>query len=555
MADQESLLNQVYLEIGGMAAEKATELIGDLVSLTVESSLHLADSATITVHDRQLKWTDEQGLEPGKTLKISAKTGDRDHPIFDGEIVGLEPEFSPESPRFVIRAFDRLHRLSRGKKTRSFVNVTDGDVVKKLAGEAGLSTSLGPTTQVHKYLFQHNETNLEFLRRRASALGYVIYVEGKKLHFKEPKADGDTVELQWAATLTEFHPRLSTMNQVSSVTVRGWDPEKRQEIVGRAGEGNGVPAVGERRRGGALAKDAFGIEATALGADIPVREQGRADAMAKAIAERHASAFIEAEGSCGGQPKIVAGTPLKISAVGDRFSGTYVVTNCRHEYRLDKTFVTHFNVSGQNPSSLLATLAPKEKAPSIHGVVVAIVTDNQDPDGLGRVKLKYPWLASDQESFWARIVIVGGGPERGIAFYPEIDDEVLVGFEHGDIHHPYVLGGLWNGVDKPAISNSDAIKSSKVQKRVIKTRVGHKITLDDDDGGGGITIEDKSGNSIVLDTGSNSLKVKVQGDVSIEAQGSMKLKATGSVEISGMGVKIDGGGGTVDVKGTMVNLN
>ena len=94
-----------------------------------------------------------------------------------------------------------------------------------------------------------------------------------------------------------------------------------------------------------------------------------------------------------------------------------------------------------------------------------------------------------------------------------------------------------------------------MQKRVIKSRYGHTVTLDDTDGGGGITIADRAGNQIQLDTGSNALKVKTQGDVSIEAQGNLTLKAQGQIDIEGMGVTVNGGAGTVDVKGSLINLN
>ena len=553
-----ALLNQVHLEIDGQLHD---ELVADLVALTVESSLHLPDSATLVLHDSRLHWIDQQTLDPGKSLRIKANTDGKDHLVFDGEIVGLEPAFSVDAVRLVVRAFDRLHRLSRGRKVRSFVNVTDGDVAKKLAGEAGLGFK-GKAGPVHKYLFQNNETNLEFLRKRAAALGFVVYVDGKTLHFTEPKADGPVVELQWAATLSEFHPCLTTVDQVTGTVVRGWDPEKKKEIVSRAQTNEGGPEVGVGKPGGSLAEQAFGGNATNQGSHIPVRDQESADAMAKALAGQHASRFIEAEAVCAGNPQILAGSPVKIASLGTRFSGTYLVTSCRHEYGEDKSFKTHFSVSGQNPSTLLSLLA--STAPPKHtGLAIAIVTDNQDPDGLGRVKVKYPWLASDQASFWSRVVSVGAGVDRGISFLPEIEDEVLVGFEQGDIHQPYILGGLWNGVDKPPKDAKAAVSGGKVQKRVIQTRVGHKILFDDTDGGGGIEIVDKSGNSIKLDTASNSLKITVQGDVKIDATGNVEVKASGkcnvsasaSVEIKGMSAKLDGGGGPVTVKGTLINLN
>ena len=118
-----------------------------------------------------------------------------------------------------------------------------------------------------------------------------------------------------------------------------------------------------------------------------------------------------------------------------------------------------------------------------------------------------------------------------------------------------MLGGLWNGQDKPALAQGEAVSGGKVQRRVIRSRTGHKITLDDSDGGGGVTVEDKKGNKVFLDAAGNAMQLKVQGDMTLEAQGNLTLKAQGQVKITGMGVDVDGGGGTVDVKGSLINLN
>ncbi|ETX05496.1 MAG: hypothetical protein ETSY2_22635, partial [Candidatus Entotheonella gemina] len=104
---------------------------------------------------------------------------------------------------------------------------------------------------------------------------------------------------------------------------------------------------------------------------------------------------------------------------------------------------------------LTQLLAPNEQANRVYGMVVAGVTNNQDPEGLGRVKVKFPWLSDRDESHWARIAMPMAGPERGFYFLPEVDDEVLVAFEHGLIEWPYVLGALWNGKDTPPESNGD----------------------------------------------------------------------------------------------------
>src|SRR5664280_3415392 len=107
----------------------------------------------------------------------------------------------------------------------------------------------------------------------------------------------------------------------------------------------------------------------------------------------------------------------------------------------------------------------------ITGVVVGVVTNNQDPDGFGRVKVKFPWLSDVDESDWARVAAPMAGNKRGFYFLPEVDDEVLVAFEHGDVRFPYVLGALWNGKDAPPATNGDG----KNNVRVIQSRSGHVI--------------------------------------------------------------------------------
>ena len=131
----------------------------------------------------------------------------------------------------------------------------------------------------------------------------------------------------------------------------------------------------------------------------------------------------------------------------------------------------------------------------INGVVVGIVTNIDDPDGQGRVRVKFPWLKDEQESHWARVMSFMAGKERGAVFRPEVDDEVLVLFEHGDMRFPYVIGAVWNGQDEmPSERGADADNNL----RIIKSRSGHQIILDDTDGSEKVTIVDKEGNSVEM---------------------------------------------------------
>ena len=211
--------------------------------------------------------------------------------------------------------------------------------------------------------------------------------------------------------------------------------------------------------------------------------------------------------------------------------------------------------------NLLSNIEQQEATGNrIYGIVVGVVTNNQDPDNMGRVKVKFPWLSDTDESYWARLATPMAGKDRGLYVLPEIDDEVLIAFEHGDVRFPYVLGALWNGQDKPPEQNSDG----KNNIRMIKSRSGHIIRLNDEEGEETIEIIDKSGkNSIAIDTANNAIAITSNQDITLKAtNGTIKLEAQ-NVEIkssadtkieasAGMDIKATG---TMNVRGATINLN
>lgn len=212
----------------------------------------------------------------------------------------------------------------------------------------------------------------------------------------------------------------------------------------------------------------------------------------------------------------------------------------------------------------LLTDDKKESGGNVEGVAIAVVTNNNDPQHLGRVKVQYPWREGSPESDWVRVASLASGKERGTLWIPEAKDEVLVAFEKGDIDHPFVLGSLWNGVDKPPDKNEDAENNTKMiktrsghelrffdkkgeEKIEIKTQGGHVLLMDDKSAAAQIEIKDSSGqNKITIKTVGNSLtiesglslKIKSQ-TIDIEAGASMNIKASGTLSIQGALVKIN----------------
>lgn len=211
--------------------------------------------------------------------------------------------------------------------------------------------------------------------------------------------------------------------------------------------------------------------------------------------------------------------------------------------------------------SITDILEQKKRSDSrIYGVVVGIVTNNKDTEKLGRVKVKIPRLSGEDESNWARVTSFMAGKERGAFFLPEVDDEVLVAFEYGDINMPYVIGSLWNGKDVPPENNSDG----KNNIRVIRSRSGHVITLDDSDGSEQIKIMDKTQkNMIIIDAKNNKISIKSDKDIELSApNGKVTIEAMDIVTKSTASTKIEAtssvdvkASGNLNIKGAMVNIN
>ncbi|MEE4218650.1 MAG: phage baseplate assembly protein V [Xanthomonadales bacterium] len=213
-----------------------------------------------------------------------------------------------------------------------------------------------------------------------------------------------------------------------------------------------------------------------------------------------------------------------------------------------------------NSDALRALFAPRERTDRFYGVVIGVVTNNQDPENMHRVKVRFPWLSDDVESNWARVAASMAGGDRGAYFLPEVDDEVLVAFEHGRVDHPYVLGSLWNGKDGAPESNADGQNNH----RTIKSRSGHVLRLNDTSGNETIEIIDKSGkNRIIVDTVKNSITIEADADITVRSSiGKLTLQANGIEVKSQAGISVQAAqsidlkaSAQVTVKGATIHLN
>lgn len=536
------------IEVGGTALAEDLEV--SLEQVVVDDHLHLPDMFLLCFRDIARDVLKRGRFQVGATVKITvpaAGAGSGDV-LIDGEVTTLEADYDALGSRAIVRGYDGSHRLHRGRTTQTYRNVKDSDIARTVAQRVGLGTgTIDDSQTTHDHVSQVNLSNWDFLGARASEIGFEVAVTEQKLHFRKPTPSSDApgegdlqtsnlLQLVFGADLLEFRPRVSSAEQVKQVNVRGWDAQRKEAVVGSA------PAATTSAQlptsPGQLAH-VFG-DPTYSSVDHPFSSQAEVDAAARAIADQIGSAAAEAEGVARGNPKLKAGAAVSIAVVADDFAGRYTLTHSRHIFDA-QGYRTWFEVSGRQDRSLLGLVGggvngTGPAAPSrIAGVVVGLVTDNADPAGMGRVKLKFPWLADDYESDWARMTQLAAGPDSGACFLPEVNDEVLVAFEFGDVRLPIVVGGLHNGQDKPRLGDG-LFDNGKVKRRGVVSRQGHRVVLFDDPGKSGIALITSGGSiRVSLNETSNQIHLYCQGKIVLEAQGDLTLSSQQNISLQAQG--------------------
>lgn len=525
--------SQLNLTIGGAALDNEGQTL--VAEVTVEQHTHLPHMVWIRLYDPELKLLDDGPFDLTKEVQITAQTASgATVALFKGEITALEPAFNEGmNAELLVRGYDRLHRLYRESKSRAFRNIKDSDLAERITQEAGLAIGeITPTSIIYDHVYQANQSNLAFLMQRAWRIGYECFVDEAKLYFRRPNPKAEGVTLTWGDELLSFHPRMSLAEQVDEVIVKGWDPEKQTTIIGRADQGGLYPTLQEAKNGAAWAAERFGRGKVTI-VNQPLLNQAEADLLATARLNELSGAFVEAHGVAFRRPDIRAGKTVTLRGLGKRFSGVYLVTSATHSFT-SAGLTTTFAVRGARSGLLTEPISSESLLDRWFGLVTAVVTNTDDPKQWGRVKLKFPWLADDAESDWARVMGIGAGPQAGLFIMPEVNDEVVVAFVHGEFSHPIVLGGLWNGQHALPADASAVPGGKKPGVRTLYSLHGQKITLDDV-------------NKKLIIEGNGDLEIKATGDLTIKTDGNIKLAAGADIDLDASG--------QVTITGTTINLN
>jgi phage protein D len=205
--------------------------------IKVTDWLRLPDVCTVAVGyesepEKPYDNLDKSAFKIGATLEVKLGSIEETttQTLFKGEIVTVEPDFQAGGVDMVVRAYDRSHRMMRSRRQKSYLNQTISDIVTSVGSANGLSVDADSTGGPLDFVLQHNETDWEFVWRLAKRIGYEFLVDDTSAKFQKPKADGEAVELRYPDDLHSFRPRITAVQQVDSVNVRGFDMKQKQKV-------------------------------------------------------------------------------------------------------------------------------------------------------------------------------------------------------------------------------------------------------------------------------------------------------------------------------------
>jgi phage baseplate assembly protein gpV len=570
------------------------DLTAKLTSMRISREVGLVGRATLRFTDSGYTLSASDGFSLGTKVSISEPDADD---LFSGTVTGINLDQSAsELPELVVVIDDDGYKLGRGTRVTTFLNSSYDDVIRKMAQSHGMRVKIAATGATpHDYLMQAG-TDLEFLNSIVERTGCVWFVDTDgTLEIKKIALESPVATLGLAEELKEFSVRASGLRP-TELKVNGWDPAQQENIVGQ----NPAPPSGETpnligKYTGSGPSSSLSAAATAV-AELTPMTQSEANAIAGSLYNDWASAAIVARGTSVISSAIKPGVTVKVHKAGPA-SGNYLVTGVEHIYD-SAGFVTKFTAGSHRPSGLVDTLGSAHADPGflIGSLVVGIISQNDDPDGGGRVKVEYKGINGEIESPWARVVTLGGGPARGVVFQPEVNDEVLVGFERGDTRRPVVIGGLYSKKNTLPTGEKYVAGGGKVEYRRITSRKNHMIEMADGDspdkqhvllglgtaahtlrlGADAFAIKVASGKPVSIEAGDAKFEISAAGDITIEANNitlkakmALKMQAGSQAELKGtqtaiqgaqVQVKADGmgsveAGGPLTLKGAIVGIN
>ena len=455
-------------------------------------------------------------------------------PIFVGVVTNVQ--LHREGSDFgciIVSGYSATYRMETAHSCFSWNDRTIGDVVKKLCEQAKVQLELNPEFKETKdFICQYEESDFDFIRRLAHQYQEWMYFDGTKLIFGKPRKLADPIRLEYGTTLSSLDIGLQTLARSEQVFSyhSGADREMQRMTPDLAYGHDKLAGEAFRASLGMFSKPARQHALPRISNETElVNYMGR-----KQAAETAETHYITAESQV---PTLRVGSVIslyssfleRVGNLSEESLGNFIIIEITHEVSQGSYYKNRFKAI---PATIKALPSPKVRMP-LAETQMATVLSNADPQGKGRVRVRMNWQTDGMQTGWVRVMTPDGGSSsdvksnRGFVFIPEVGDQVLLGFRHGDPARPYVMGSLFNGTTGGGGLEGNHMKS-------LTTRSGHTIKLNDSLSSLGITIKDIKGNSIHIDSVGDDIIINAKRNITINAG------ETFTVNAREMEVNIDG---------------
>ena len=438
-------------------------------------------------------------------------------PIFVGVVTNVQ--LHREGSDFgciIVSGYSATYRMETAHSCFSWNDRTIGDVVKKLCEQAKVQLELNPAFKETKdFICQYEESDFDFIRRLAHQYQEWMYFDGTKLIFGKPRKLADPIRLEYGTTLSSLDIGLQTLARSEQVFSyhSGADHEMQRMTPDLAYGHDKLAGEAFRASLGMFSKPARQHALPRVSNDTELDNYtGR-----KQAAETAETHYITAESQVltlrvGSVVSLYSSFLERVGDLSEESLGDFIIIEITHEVSQGSYYKNRFKAI---PATLKALPSPKVRMP-LAETQMATVLSNADPEGKGRVRVRMNWQTDGMQTGWVRVMTPDGGSSsdvksnRGFVFIPEVGDQVLLGFRHGDPARPYVLGSLFNGTTGGGGLEGNHMKS-------LTTRSGHTIKLNDSLSSLGITIKDIKGNSIHIDSVGDDIIINAKRNITINA--------------------------------------
>ena len=438
-------------------------------------------------------------------------------PIFVGVVTNVQ--LHREGSDFgciIVSGYSATYRMETAHSCFSWNDRTIGDVVKKLCEQAKVQLELNPAFKETKdFICQYEESDFDFIRRLAHQYQEWMYFDGTKLIFGKPRKLADPIRLEYGTTLSSLDIGLQTLARSEQVFSyhSGADREMQRMTPDLAYGHDKLAGEAFRASLGMFSKPArqHALPRISNATELD-NYTGR-----KQAAETAETHYITAESQV---PTLRVGSVIslyssfleRVGNLSEESLGNFIIIEITHEVSQGSYYKNRFKAI---PATIKAMPSPKVRMP-LAETQMATVLSNADPQGKGRVRVRMNWQTDGMQTSWVRVMTPDGGSSsdvksnRGFVFIPEVGDQVLLGFRHGDPARPYVMGSLFNGTTGGGGLEGNHMKS-------LTTRSGHTIKLNDSLSSLGITIKDIKGNSIHIDSVGDDIIINAKRNITINA--------------------------------------